>query len=76
LRWYQWTGAVLLFLSLLGVSGWSVQRWLAAGAGNARLSIIAETGSGTRVSVEESGAKPATRVTTCCVARPEAYPVA
>ncbi len=58
LRWFQWVGAVTLVLSLLTVSGFGVQEWLAAGKGKARLSVLAEQGGGTGwVGVEESGAR-------------------
>ncbi|MCW5212766.1 formylglycine-generating enzyme family protein, partial [Desulfobulbus sp. TB] len=57
LGWFQWVGAGILVLSLLTASGSGVQKWLAAGQGEARLSVLAEQGGGTGwVGVEESGA--------------------
>ncbi len=57
-RW-QWTGAVILMLSLLATSGWSLSRWLAIDPGKIRLSVLAEHGGGSGwIGVEESGSKP------------------
>ncbi|CAK8725495.1 hypothetical protein KKHLCK_16865 [Candidatus Electrothrix laxa] len=56
LSWLQWAGAAVLVLSLLTASGLSVQGWLGAGQGEARLSVLAESGGGNGwVGVEESG---------------------
>ena len=60
-RW-QWAWAAVLVLSLLTVSGLSMQRWLGAGQGEARLSVLAESGGGKGwVGVEESGSSPGKR---------------
>ena len=60
-RW-QWAWAAVLVLSLLTVSGLSMQGWLGAGQGEARLSVLAESGGGKGwVGVEESGSSPGKR---------------
>lgn len=65
LRWFQWVGAVMLVLSLLTASGFGVQEWLAAGKGEARLSVLAEQGGGTGwVGVEKSGTSIKKRAST------------
>ncbi|MCI5195715.1 MAG: hypothetical protein D3919_05665, partial [Candidatus Electrothrix sp. AW5] len=71
LPWFQWVGAGVLVLSLLTASGFGVQEWLAAGKGEARLSVLTEQGGGGLVGLELRRAgllsknDPATK--DCCV---------
>ena len=62
LSWLQWVGAAVLVLLLLIASGLSMQGWLGAGQGEARFSVLAESGGGKGwVGVEESGSSPGKR---------------